>query len=445
MDRIKLSEISKNIFSGLTPLRSNNLFWKDGSIPWLKTEQLGKEKYIYDTNEKISDEALSETSIKLCPINTLSIAMYGEGKTRGSVSIIKNEMTTNQACCNITIDEDKADYEFVYYFLKTQYEQLRNLSSGVRKNLNSNDIKNFEIRLPRELKTQQTIASILSTLDKKIELNNQINQKLEAMAKTLYDYWFVQFDFPFDFVQGKPDANGKPYKSSGGKMVYSEELKREIPDRWEVKDIKNNDFTKIIKPSISNFDGEKIYLATADVKNNNINFQAETITYLRRPSRANMQIIPNSIWFAKMKNSKKVLYIGDYSKEFIDNFILSTGFMGLEVKENALEYLWGFINNNHFEIIKDKLANGATQEAINNDDLSFIKILIPTKDILNLYNLKTKSIYKKTYINQVETQKLTQLRDWLLPMLMNGQVTVADAKEQIDELMVAEPSVGYGE
>ncbi|HEI3304303.1 TPA: restriction endonuclease subunit S, partial [Escherichia coli] len=129
-----LIELSKKISSGLTPLRSNPEFWDNGTIPWLKTEQLG-EKYIYETNEHISEVALEKTAIRLFPVNSLSIAMYGEGKTRGNLSILKKSMATNQACCNIEIDSDKADYEYVYYFLKTQYDELRQLSSGVRKNL----------------------------------------------------------------------------------------------------------------------------------------------------------------------------------------------------------------------------------------------------------------------------------------------------------------------
>jgi type I restriction enzyme, S subunit len=219
-------KIAKRVSSGITPLRSNAAFWSNGTIPWLKTEQLG-EKYIYETTEKITEEALKKTSIKVYPPNTLSIAMYGEGKTRGNLSIIKTEMATNQACCNIELNEKVADYEYVYYFLKTQYKQLRNLSSGVRKNLNSNDIKNFNIRLPENLVEQKKIARIMSALDEKISINKQINIKLDALAKTLYDFWFVQFDFP--------DANGKPYKTNGGKMIWSEELKREIPDGWVVK------------------------------------------------------------------------------------------------------------------------------------------------------------------------------------------------------------------
>jgi type I restriction enzyme, S subunit len=206
----RLKDISLFIGSGITPRRDNTEYWENGTIPWLKTEQLG-EKNIYDTNEKITQYALNETSIKTFPVNTLSMAMYGEGRTRGNVSILKTEMTTNQACCNIVIDSKKADYEFVYYYLKTQYEQLRKLSSGVRRNLNSNDIKEYEIRLPSKISEQQKITAVLSVLDAKIELNQRINAELESMAKTLYDYWFVQFDFP--------NEKGKQYKSAGGKMV----------------------------------------------------------------------------------------------------------------------------------------------------------------------------------------------------------------------------------
>src|SRR5687768_2898613 len=116
--RKKLKDISLLIGSGITPRRDNKSYWEGGTIPWLKTEQLG-EKNIYDTNEKITQFALDETSIKIFPVNTLSMAMYGEGRTRGNVSILKKEMTTNQACCNIVLDREKADYEYVYYYLKT--------------------------------------------------------------------------------------------------------------------------------------------------------------------------------------------------------------------------------------------------------------------------------------------------------------------------------------
>ena len=140
-------------------------------------------------------------------------------------------MTTNQACCNIELDSKLADVEYVYYYLKTQYDALRKLSSGVRKNLNSNDIKNYKIYIPESVSFQRSIVRILTSLDNKISVNNQINQELEAMAKTLYDYWFVQFDFQ--------TRKANPTNQSGGKMVYNPELKREIPEGWGVESVGN--------------------------------------------------------------------------------------------------------------------------------------------------------------------------------------------------------------
>jgi len=108
----KLLDVAISISSGMTPLRSNSKYWVGGTIPWLKTEQLGV-KYIYDTNEKITEYAVEETNIKINPANTIAIAMYGEGRTRGNVSILKNQMATNQACCNVYLDSKKADHESV--------------------------------------------------------------------------------------------------------------------------------------------------------------------------------------------------------------------------------------------------------------------------------------------------------------------------------------------
>lgn len=390
----RLIDISRNISSGITPLRSNDEFWTDGAIPWLKTEQLG-EKYIFDTNEHITEKALQEANVKIFPENTLSIAMYGEGKTRGNVSILKRPMATNQACCNIELDEERVSSEYVYYFLKTQYENLRGLSSGVRKNLNTNDIKNFVVRLPENLKTQQSIAAVLSALDKKIALNKQINVRLEQMAKTLYDYWFVQFDFP--------DANGKPYKSSGGKMVFDETLKREIPKGW--KPFKLSElvtlstgkedanfateqgiypfFTcseKILKCDVYSFDTQAILLAgngTFSVKRFTGRFNAYQRTYVLEP---------------KSKNLYPIVYF-----VIIDNVIkFTSGSRGSIIK---------FITRGDIENIDVVLPN----------DIENMRF----SEVLYTYLLQAELLEKQNH-------QLTQLRDFLLPMLMNGQVSVAE-------------------
>lgn len=309
------------------------------------------------------------------------------------------------------------DLDYLFFSLKLELTRLREKSQGSQtKFLTMPLLENIQIN-DRDLVDQKKIASVLANLDAKIELNDKINAELEKIAKTLYDYWFVQFDFP--------DEDGKPYKSSGGEMVWSEELKKEIPKGWRVENINENSLTQLIKPGINFFEGKKRYLATADVIDSKINFQADLIDHESRESRANMQPVENSVWFAKMKNSKKVILLGEYSSYLADKFILSTGFAGLKcLNKYSLEYIWGCVNSVFFETLKDRLSNGATQEAINNDSMKSIPLIIPESDILKKYNLETHQIYKKMYLNGLENQKLAELRDWLLPMLMNGQVTV---------------------
>jgi type I restriction enzyme S subunit len=277
---------------------------------------------------------------------------------------------------------------------------------------------NLKFRIHKSLTTQKKIAHILSVIDEKIELNKKINKKLEELARLLYEYYFVQFDFP--------DINGKPYKSSGGEMVYNEKLKRKIPKGWEVETILDSKITKIISPNIKKFKNKKIYLSTSDVEGSEIVNHKTLITFDNRPSRAAMQPLENSIWFARMKNTKKRILVSDFSDYLINNYIFSTGFAGLKVKKNALYYVWEYVNSEKFEELKDKFATGSTQKAITNEGLKNIYILIPSDSILSKFNLSVKPIFQQIYNNQLQIQKLEKLRDFLLPMLLNGQVTISE-------------------
>ena len=404
---IKLKNISKTIGSGITPLRSNPKFWDNGTISWLKTEQLGEHK-IYETTEKITQYAVDNTSVKVFPKNTLSIAMYGEGRTRGNVSILKSEMTTNQACCNIVIDNKKADFEYVYYFLKTQYLNLRSLSSGVRKNLNSNDIKEFEIRLPEDILTQQKIAKVLSDLDAKIELNTKINAELEAMAKTLYDYWFVQFDFPFVTSSGVE----KPYKTSGGKMVWNEELKREIPEGWEVKTI--DEYAEVKK-------GELI--TAKDSEEGEIKVVAAGVSYSYNHSKANRKI--NTITISG--SGANAGFINFWREPiFASDCITVRGNTDTETLM-LLQYL-KFIQ---VHILSQ--ATGSAQPHVYPSDIKRLNYIIPPKELIENFGIITIPMNDKIANNLKQNQQLASLRDWLLPMLMNGQVRVGEENENIEE------------
>ncbi len=341
--------------------------------------------------------------------------------TLGKTAIVKGEVNYDfqRSVGIIKCNKNKLLNKFLYYYLNLPHVQnkLVNTSKGaVQKCIFINDLKDFDIDIP-DVENQQQIIDVLSALDDKIELNNKVNQELEKTAKDLYNYWFVQFDFP--------DGNKRPYKSSGGKMVYNKILKREIPEGWTVENIADNKLSKILKPGIKQFDGQKIYLPTAAVENDRIIDKSNLITYDNREGRANMEPVDNSVWFAKMKNTKKVLYFGDYSSQRISQTILSTGMLGLKCVENALEYIWNFVNDDSFEAVKNKLSHGVTQEGVNNDDLLYFPMLIPSIETLRDYSVLVKDLYKQKYFNEIENECLAELRDFLLPMLMNGQVSVS--------------------
>ncbi|MCF6319393.1 MAG: restriction endonuclease subunit S [Proteobacteria bacterium] len=447
MNRVSLQSISSIINSGLTPLRSNIEFWKGGNINWVKTEQLGI-KNIYSSNEKITKKALENTSIKLNPKNTLSVAMYGEGQTRGRVSILRNETTTNQACCNLVINPSKADFEYVYYNLKTQYQNLRNLSSGVRNNLNSNDIKNFEISLP-DLETQTQIAKVLSDLDAKIELNNKINQQLEAMAKTLYDYWFVQFGFP--------DANGNPYKSSGGKMVYDKKLKRETPEGWEsgrlfdwIKNYKSGDWGK--EHEQGNYTQKVSCVRGADLNglNGKGNIKSPTRYILEKNIHKLLDINDLVIEMSGGSPTQSTGRLAFITRETLDRFnnpLICSNFCKAVTLKNST-YLYNFVYQWNrlydagvlfgWEGKTSGIKNLLFDSFVNNYNVG-----LPDSTVVEKFYKFTKTIHSKKQYNLLENKKLIKLRDWLLPMLMNGQVTVKQAQEEIQLNMAAEPPTKY--
>ena len=379
----KLKDISLSIGSGITPRRDNKSYWENGTIPWLKTEQL-VEKNIYDTNEKISQIALDETSIKLFPVNTLSMAMYGEGRTRGNVSILKKAMTTNQACCNIVIDSKMADYEFVYYYLKTQYEQLRGLSSGVRKNLNSNDIKEYEIRLPSDISTQQKIAAVLTALDAKIELNARINAELESMAKTVFRY---------QFVENKEKGNWK----IGTLGDIAENIRRSANPNEIKPETHYIGLEHMPRKSIALAD----YGNASELESNKYAFKTGEFLFGKlRPYFHKVGIAP-----VDGVCSTDILVIAPKSPEWY-GFVL------------------GHISSD--EIIKyaDATSGGTKMPRTNWESLAKFEISIPPVETAKEFSEFFVPTAKQIRTNILESQTLTELRDWLLPMLMNGQVKI---------------------
>lgn len=307
---------------------------------------------------------------------------------------------------------------FIYYtMLNPQfYKLVDKLAIGCsQRTVTLDTLRNIEISLP-DKDIQDKTVEVLSLIDRKIDENCKINDNLEQQLTILYDYWFTQFDFP--------NENGKPYQSSGGKMVMNNCLKKKIPNGWNVESVYSNQLSSIIKPGVDKFD-TKTYFATADIKGTSLS-SGTLIDYEKRENRANMQPNVNSVWFAKMKDSIKHLYLNEEMLPIISSSILSTGFCGLQCSDVSFEYMASYISNTYFETHKDMLAHGATQEAVNNDDLAGIHIVIPDDKTLQNYHRITQPIYSQISKNICENQELVKIRDWLLPMLMNGQATIAD-------------------
>lgn len=404
MTKLTINDVALTVGSGITPLRSNASFWENPKFPWLKTEQLG-EFQIFDTTEYISQTALDQTSIKLWPQNTISIAMYGEGKTRGNTSIIMREMATNQACCNVIVNPKVADYRFLYYWIKSNYEQLRMLSSGVRKNLNSEDIKGFPFP-DTKLDIQKNVADVLYAIDLKILNNTRIIGEIEAMAKTVYDYWFVQFDFP--------DAGGKPYCSSGGEMALNEQLNREIPVGWKVESI------------ISTFD--VCYGYPFDTKQFVDEPNHQPVVRIRDildsdTSAYTTESVDNKYWLCS-----KDLIIG-MDGNFHMNFWHSTPALlnqrCVRIRGNGKHSaLQAYFSAAPYIKAREQNVNRTTVGHLSADDIKALHVLTPPKELQNKATEMFESFLEKICAAKKENIELAKFRNWLLPMLMNGQVRV---------------------
>lgn len=205
-------------------------------------------------------------------------------------------------------------------------------------------------------------------------------------------------------------------------MVYSDAMGRWIPAGWSVASIIDNPLCEVIAPGVNQFK-TKTYYATADVVGMNIG-TGSTVEYATRESRANMKPELHSVWFAKMKDSVKHLFLSNSMRQIEDESILSTGFMGLRCKEEAFEYIAAFIAGPYFEKAKNQYANGATQQAIGNTELEGVNLVIPDMTTLRQFHAAAKDPLEYVGSNIIENRRLVALRDWLLPMLMNGQATI---------------------
>lgn len=351
----KINDICTKITSGGTPKSSTVEFYNPKEVPWLKTGEVNYCR-IYDTETYISKEGLAQSSAKLIPENSVIIAMYGQGDTAGRVAINKIPLSTNQACCNLIINHKIADYEYVYYALSTLYSKLISLKNGgAQPNLNARIIKEVEIPFP-ELATQKRIASILSNYDYLIENNYKQIKLLEEAAQRLYKEWFIEMRFPgyedVEFVDGIPE---------GWKIESLTEVSPIVTGKKDANfGVENGKYTfftcaqEPIKAPSYSFDCDAVILAgngDFNVKLYRGKFEAYQRTYVLSPF------------------DSEYLYLLYYA-----------------VKDNMRQLFQG--------------ASGSTIKFLTKRMLEEIKIYIPDRNTMEIYN-----DYCETYQKKIEVLK----------------------------------------
>ena len=424
MKRYKLGEIAE-IYNGSTPASTKPEYY-GGDIIWITPKDLSDQgtKYIDHGERSITQAGYDSCSTTLIPAGNI---LMSSRAPIGLLAINKVDCCTNQGFKNIVVNKKIADTEYIYYFLMQNIESIKRLSGGTTfQEVSKKTLEQCEFEIP-DLSEQQRIAKILSTIDAKIELNKKISRELEAMAKELYDYWFVQFDFP--------NEQGKPYKSSGGKMVWNETLKREIPEGWEVKNI-----SSFIECEISGDWGEseldgkytsKVWCIRGCDIDNMIKLPIRYITPRNESKtlKRNDFVIEISGGSPTQSTGRIALISEEIITRFEQKIICSNFCKGIRIKnQNYISfflYMWNMFYKNgiffNYEGKTSGIKNFQFDIFINN------QWFFPPERLAKKYNDYIMKIKRYVEGNATESNRLYNLRDQLLPLLMNGQVRVSQS------------------
>ena len=433
--KLKISDVCDFIGGSQPPKSEFSNFPKEGYIRLVQTRDFKTDNFITYIPKDSTSKFFDKTDIMIGRYGPPIFQIFRGMEGAYNVALLK-------AMPKPIIIKD-----YLYYFLlqKSVFEYVDKLSArtGGQTGVDLYSLYKYPINLP-DIENQKKIAKVLSDLDAKIELNNKINTELEAMAKTLYDYWFVQFDFP--------NENGKPYKSSGGKMVWNGELKREIPEGWEVKSL------SYICEIINGYAFKSEWYTDSGIK------------IIRTKNFENGYVDLNDLVFLDNEFAKQFDKYQLKTYDFLMVMVGASTGKHCTVNSNILpalqnQNMWRFIskieNQQLFLNLKlqrivlelENTTNGSARGFFQKDSFLSKIVEVPNRDLIEDFCNKINSVFKRIDNNLKENQELASLRDWLLPMLMNGQVSVASpstssgsssaTEEQLG--MVAESGVEYKE
>ena len=312
------------------------------------------------------------------------------------------------------VGQAKENHNPIYIALKLSLMNLSQLQGqSAQPGLSVNTLSCISMEMPPK-EIQDKIADIMLKLDRKIELNRQINDNLEAMAKQLYDYWFVQFDFP--------NEEGKPYKSSGGALVYNEELKREIPQGWHCYEL--NKWLEIksgfaFKSETYISKGKFKVVTIKNVQDHHLDTSSCDYVYE----------IPQGMkeWCSLSVNDRLISLTGNCGRLCIvtENDLLLNQRVGLlACNDEYIDYAYLLLSSEEYQTLSNNLAKGAAQANLSPVDLCKNIAVLPKLDVLEKFNRQIKPIVASYIQNEIQIAELTKQRDELLPLLMNGQASV---------------------
>ena len=402
--KIEISGVDKKTIEGETPVRLCNFV--DVYYNWAITKEKAKSFMV---------ASAKQTEIDKCSIGKGMVAITKDSETRDDIGVATyiaddfEYVLLGYHCALITPNPAIVDGKYLNAFMHTRYIQKyfeNNASgSGQRYTLSNDTIGNIPVLIP-SIEEQRTIGKVLADIDRKIELNKLINDNLEAMAKQLYDYWFVQFDFP--------NEEGKPYKSSGGAMVWNEKLKRKIPQGWSngiLSDVANITMGQSPDGSSYNEDGEGI-----------IFYQGSTDFGLRFPDIRQYTTSPS-----RYANKGDILMsvrapVGALNIANNDCCI-GRGLSALSSKIGSMTHLYYLMNDFRLKF-EGMNSAGTTFGSITKNELFSLPVIIPTKSVISEFEQVCEPIFYKQMIIGEEINALTKQRDELLPLLVNGQASV---------------------
>ena len=389
-----IGDLCSKVSSGGTP-KSTNEDYYGGNIPWLNTKEINFNR-IYDTEKHITQEGFENSAAKWVKKDSVIVAMYGATAAKVAMNMV--DLTTNQACCNLTIENTLANPKFIYYYLYSNYGRLMNLASGAaQQNLNSNLIKEFPIDIP-SLNVQNDIVNVLSTIDDKIEINEKINKNLEEQIETVYNSFFVYYD------------------------GFSKEELEEceiglIPKEWNLLTL--GEVTTQIKQKVGNED----YKVFSAVNTGNLILSEEYF---------DKQVFSKSIEKYIVVKQKEFAYnparvnIGSIGRNDFDyDGCVSPVYVAFKVEEGYENFMNMFIKSNRFNQWVITLASGSVRQTLNYSDFSIIKIAYPPKDLIEKFNIIYENYYEVINHNNSMISNLENIRDILLPKLMSGEIDVS--------------------